>query len=167
MKNLKTQPKDEEMLKLYSLFKQVTVGDCNTGYFIFNKQNLFNYMYNFWCNRPGIIQYFSFFSLDRPGMLDFKGKAKWDAWNNMKGKQTNKKNYSFFQILFYWQEWTKKQRWRSTSIMWKVWLQVTARSNRVSVVTLVKFVAVIVSERCLVRCKARMLLFFMQPLFLD
>jgi len=22
---------------------------------------------------------------DRPGMLDFKGKAKWDAWNGKKG----------------------------------------------------------------------------------
>jgi len=22
---------------------------------------------------------------DRPGMLDFKGKAKWDAWNSKKG----------------------------------------------------------------------------------
>lgn len=23
---------------------------------------------------------------ERPGMLDFKGKAKWDAWNALKGK---------------------------------------------------------------------------------
>ena len=23
---------------------------------------------------------------DRPGMLDFKGKAKWDAWAKLKGK---------------------------------------------------------------------------------
>ncbi|XP_029306519.1 acyl-CoA-binding domain-containing protein 7 [Cottoperca gobio] len=22
---------------------------------------------------------------DRPGMMDFKGKAKWDAWNSRKG----------------------------------------------------------------------------------
>ena len=22
---------------------------------------------------------------DRPGMLDFKGKAKWDAWSSIKG----------------------------------------------------------------------------------
>jgi len=22
---------------------------------------------------------------ERPGMLDFKGKAKWDAWNGLKG----------------------------------------------------------------------------------
>ena len=24
-------------------------------------------------------------NIDRPGMLDFKGKAKWDAWNSKKG----------------------------------------------------------------------------------
>uniref|UniRef100_A0A803SPN5 Acyl-CoA-binding protein n=1 Tax=Anolis carolinensis TaxID=28377 RepID=A0A803SPN5_ANOCA len=53
VKKLKTQPADEEMLFIYSHFKQATVGDVNT---------------------------------ERPGMLDFKGKAKWDAWNGLKGK---------------------------------------------------------------------------------
>ncbi|CAG12825.1 unnamed protein product, partial [Tetraodon nigroviridis] len=24
-------------------------------------------------------------NVDRPGMLDFKGRAKWDAWNTKKG----------------------------------------------------------------------------------
>lgn len=24
-------------------------------------------------------------NVDRPGMMDFKGKAKWDAWNGKKG----------------------------------------------------------------------------------
>lgn len=24
--------------------------------------------------------------LDKPGMLDFKGKAKWEAWNGKKGQ---------------------------------------------------------------------------------
>ncbi|XP_077978434.1 acyl-CoA-binding protein-like [Glandiceps talaboti] len=52
VKDLKTRPTDEEMLEIYALFKQASVGDCNT---------------------------------DRPGMLDFKGKAKWDAWNGKKG----------------------------------------------------------------------------------
>lgn len=52
VKNLKTKPTDEEMLDLYGLFKQATVGDVNTA---------------------------------RPGMLDFKGKAKWDAWEKRKG----------------------------------------------------------------------------------
>ncbi|KAG8509579.1 Acyl-CoA-binding protein [Galemys pyrenaicus] len=52
VKNLKTKPTDEEMLFIYSHYKQATVGDVNT---------------------------------ERPGMMDFKGKAKWDAWNGLKG----------------------------------------------------------------------------------
>ncbi|XP_030285314.1 acyl-CoA-binding protein-like isoform X1 [Sparus aurata] len=52
VKQLKAKPTDEEMLQVYSLFKQATVGDVNTG---------------------------------RPGMFDFTGKAKWDAWEKQKG----------------------------------------------------------------------------------
>ncbi|KAM9287360.1 acyl-CoA-binding protein [Morus bassanus] len=52
VKQLKSQPTDQEMLDVYSHYKQATVGDVNT---------------------------------DRPGMLDFKGKAKWDSWNALKG----------------------------------------------------------------------------------
>ncbi|XP_072253902.1 acyl-CoA-binding protein [Leuresthes tenuis] len=53
VKQLKAKPADEEMLQVYSLFKQASVGDVNTA---------------------------------RPGMLDFTGKAKWDAWEKQKGK---------------------------------------------------------------------------------
>ncbi|XP_075256800.1 acyl-CoA-binding protein-like [Convolutriloba macropyga] len=53
VKNLTSKPTDQELLALYGLFKQATVGDVNTS---------------------------------RPGMLDLKGKAKWDAWNALKGK---------------------------------------------------------------------------------
>ena len=52
VKNLKAKPTDAELLEMYALFKQASVGDVNT---------------------------------DRPGMLDFKGKAKWDAWSGKKG----------------------------------------------------------------------------------
>ncbi|XP_056610911.1 acyl-CoA-binding protein [Triplophysa dalaica] len=52
VKHLKTKPADSEMLEIYSLYKQATVGDVNTA---------------------------------RPGMLDFAGKAKWDAWEAKKG----------------------------------------------------------------------------------
>ncbi|XP_031349750.1 acyl-CoA-binding protein homolog 1-like [Photinus pyralis] len=52
VKKLKTSPTNEELLEIYALFKQATVGDNNT---------------------------------DRPGMLDMKGKAKWDAWTGKKG----------------------------------------------------------------------------------
>lgn len=51
-KNLETKPSNDDLLILYSLFKQATVGDCNTA---------------------------------APGMLDFTGKAKWNAWNKLKG----------------------------------------------------------------------------------
>lgn len=44
---------DDELLQIYSLYKQGTVGDNKT---------------------------------DKPGMLDFKGKAKWEAWNKLAGK---------------------------------------------------------------------------------
>ncbi|XP_053744235.1 acyl-CoA-binding domain-containing protein 7 isoform X1 [Synchiropus splendidus] len=52
VKNVNSRPTDQELLDLYGLYKQATVGDVNT---------------------------------DRPGMLDLKGKAKWDAWNSRKG----------------------------------------------------------------------------------
>lgn len=52
VKKITQRPTDEEMLKTYSLYKQATIGDCNTA---------------------------------RPGMLDFTGKAKWDAWDARKG----------------------------------------------------------------------------------
>lgn len=49
---MKSKPTDEELLEIYALFKQATVGDVNT---------------------------------DRPGLLDLKGKAKWDSWSSKKG----------------------------------------------------------------------------------
>lgn len=52
VKILKTQPANNEILEIYGLYKQSTVGDVN---------------------------------ISRPGMLDFAGKSKWDAWNGKKG----------------------------------------------------------------------------------
>lgn len=49
---LTKKPADAQLLQLYALYKQGTVGDINT---------------------------------DRPGFFDLKGKAKWDAWNQLKG----------------------------------------------------------------------------------
>merc|ERR1712047_209952 len=79
VKKLKTQPANDELLILYGLFKQATVGDINT---------------------------------DRPGMLDFKGKAKWDAWEGRKdvsadmipagltSRVIHRKNVSMHQLIF-------------------------------------------------------------------
>jgi len=65
VKKLTQRPDNEEMLKLYSLFKQGTVGDCNT---------------------------------DKPGMLDFTGKAKWEAWDNIKGMSKKDAQAKYIEI---------------------------------------------------------------------
>jgi len=49
---LPKSPPTADMLELYGLYKQGTVGDVATK---------------------------------RPGMLDVRGRAKWDAWNGKKG----------------------------------------------------------------------------------
>lgn len=64
VKELSSQPSDADLLELYSLFKQASVGDCNTS---------------------------------RPGMLDFKGKAKWDAWDRIKGMSQNTAKEKYIQ----------------------------------------------------------------------
>lgn len=53
VKNLPSKPSDTELLELYGLFKQATVGDNTT---------------------------------QKPGVFDFKGKYKWESWENQKGK---------------------------------------------------------------------------------
>mmetsp|Transcript_59703 Transcript_59703/g.124721 ORF Transcript_59703/g.124721 Transcript_59703/m.124721 type:complete len:91 (-) Transcript_59703:218-490(-) len=57
---------NEDKLKLYSLYKQGSVGDVNT---------------------------------ERPGMLDFTGKAKWDAWNSLKGKSKEDAQSEYIQFV--------------------------------------------------------------------
>jgi diazepam-binding inhibitor (GABA receptor modulator, acyl-CoA-binding protein) len=52
VKSLTQAPSTTELLELYALYKQGSVGDVDGK---------------------------------RPGMLDIKGRAKWDAWNGKKG----------------------------------------------------------------------------------
>lgn len=52
VKQLARTPSTDQLLELYSLYKQATEGDVSGG---------------------------------RPGMLDFKGRAKYDAWAARKG----------------------------------------------------------------------------------
>ena len=52
VKTLKEAPGNDELLELYALYKQATVGDVSGS---------------------------------RPGMMDFKGRAKFDAWTKRKG----------------------------------------------------------------------------------
>jgi diazepam-binding inhibitor (GABA receptor modulator, acyl-CoA-binding protein) len=56
VKQLPQTPASNELLDLYALFKQATVGDVSGS---------------------------------RPGMLDFKGRAKYDAWASRKGTAKN------------------------------------------------------------------------------
>ncbi|XP_028835250.1 metalloreductase STEAP3-like isoform X2 [Denticeps clupeoides] len=52
VKMLKSRPDQVEVMEIYGLYKQATVGDVDVA---------------------------------RPGMFDFTGKTKWDAWNAKKG----------------------------------------------------------------------------------
>jgi diazepam-binding inhibitor (GABA receptor modulator, acyl-CoA-binding protein) len=52
VKQLPEAPSTDDLLALYALYKQATVGDVQG---------------------------------ERPGMMDFRGRAKWDAWRAVKG----------------------------------------------------------------------------------
>lgn len=67
IKTLKSSPSDSEQLSLYGLYKQAIVGDINTG----KTNQLINY------TNP---------NPERPGMMDQRGRSKWDAWNAKKGR---------------------------------------------------------------------------------
>ncbi len=56
---------DDELLQIYSLYKQGSSGDNTT---------------------------------EKPGMLDFKGKAKWDAWTKLKGKSKDAAQHEYVEL---------------------------------------------------------------------
>uniref|UniRef100_A0A0N5A1G6 ACB domain-containing protein n=1 Tax=Parastrongyloides trichosuri TaxID=131310 RepID=A0A0N5A1G6_PARTI len=66
VKHLKTSPSNDELLQLYALFKQATVGDNETA---------------------------------KPGMLDLKGKAKWNAWNEKKGLGKDEAEHQYVALV--------------------------------------------------------------------
>ncbi|CDH53897.1 acyl--binding domain-containing protein 6 [Lichtheimia corymbifera JMRC:FSU:9682] len=55
---------DDEKLKLYGLYKQTTIGDCNTA---------------------------------KPNLFQFVARAKWDAWNALKGMTKDEAAESYVQ----------------------------------------------------------------------
>ena len=65
---LKTSPSNEEKLEIYALFKVGQEGLFQNFHSRIPQQTTVGD-----CNTS------------RPGMLDFTGKAKWDAWNAKKG----------------------------------------------------------------------------------
>lgn len=66
VQKLSRAPETSDLLELYALFKQGTVGDVNTA---------------------------------RPGMMDFKGRAKWDAWDKRRGMTREQAMQSYIALV--------------------------------------------------------------------
>ena len=66
VKQLSKTPAADELLELYALFKQSSVGDAKG---------------------------------ERPGMLDFKGRAKFDAWAAKKGVSADSAMKSYVELV--------------------------------------------------------------------
>jgi diazepam-binding inhibitor (GABA receptor modulating acyl-CoA-binding protein) len=65
-KLLPAKPDNDTLLKMYSLFKQGSVGDAQG---------------------------------DRPGMMDFVGRAKYDAWASLKGKTVEQAQQAYVDLV--------------------------------------------------------------------
>ncbi|MEZ4223648.1 MAG: acyl-CoA-binding protein [Polyangiaceae bacterium] len=66
VKSLKKVPSNDDLLKLYGLFKQATVGDV---------------------------------AGKRPGMLDPKGRAKYDAWEGQRGTDAEQARAQYVALV--------------------------------------------------------------------
>lgn len=64
--NLPTKPTDDELLQLYGLYKQATIGDNTTT---------------------------------KPGVFDFKGKYKWEAWDKLKGLSQEEAEQKYIALV--------------------------------------------------------------------
>jgi acyl-CoA-binding protein len=65
-KSLPEKPDNATLLKIYSLYKQATVGDVEGK---------------------------------RPGFTDMVGRAKWDAWNELKGKGADEAMQEYIDLI--------------------------------------------------------------------
>ncbi|CAF0818143.1 unnamed protein product [Brachionus calyciflorus] len=77
---LKEDPGNDVKLKLYALFKQATVGKCNTS---------------------------------KPSMVDFVGRAKWNAWNELKSMSTTEAEKEYINLI---NELLKNQQVENSSV---------------------------------------------------
>jgi len=73
VKNLTKKPSDDQLLKLYGLYKRkllkkITLKHSSFCFYIYVEATVGDN------------------NTSKPGMLDLKGKAKWESWNNYKGK---------------------------------------------------------------------------------
>jgi diazepam-binding inhibitor (GABA receptor modulator, acyl-CoA-binding protein) len=65
-KQLPAKPDNDTLLKIYSLFKQASIGDVQG---------------------------------DRPGMMDFVGRAKYDAWAGLKGTTSQQAMQAYIDLI--------------------------------------------------------------------
>lgn len=66
VKELPEKPGNDDMLKLYALYKQATVGDVEGK---------------------------------RPGMMDFVGRAKYDAWAALEGTSVDDAKQAYVELV--------------------------------------------------------------------
>lgn len=66
VRKLRKTPAQDELLSLYALYKQASMGDV---------------------------------SGPRPGILDFKGRAKFDAWQNQRGKARDEARRQYTELV--------------------------------------------------------------------
>lgn len=66
MSKLPKKPNSDELLLLYGLYKQATVGDNSSA---------------------------------KPGLMDFTGKAKWQAWEDQKGKSSEEAESEYIALV--------------------------------------------------------------------
>nr|CAD7434536.1 unnamed protein product [Timema monikensis] len=99
VKVLKATPTDDELLEVYALYKQATVGDVNTvvsGISFQCQRSICQAIEKYPCfifmiDVPSLVVHQQLpkpFRAARPGLFDFKGKSKWDAWEKKKGTST-------------------------------------------------------------------------------
>uniref|UniRef100_A0A834R2C7 Acyl-CoA-binding protein n=1 Tax=Sarcoptes scabiei TaxID=52283 RepID=A0A834R2C7_SARSC len=66
VRHLNQRPTDGELLQIYGLYKQATIGDCN---------------------------------IERPSVLDPKGRSKWDQWNSLRGFSKEQASNSYVDCV--------------------------------------------------------------------
>lgn len=66
VKELPEKPGNQDLLKLYALYKQATVGDVEG---------------------------------DRPGIMDFVGRAKYDAWSELAGTSKEDAEQAYVAVV--------------------------------------------------------------------
>lgn len=102
-KNLKQRPSNVDMLNLYALYKQSIFGDCNIG-MILNAHVLLFYLSLFISvllnrNSPSLLTKNAHKTLEKPPLTDIQGRAKWEAWNRLKGTSRSEGQKQYINLV--------------------------------------------------------------------